>query len=437
MKSKIYPIIAIVFGLFPNAFSQKAVMELTFTANYSGQWVPADSIFIENLTQGGDTILYSPDTVLVLDYFVTGADEPINSFLNGFTVTQNYPNPFRDKTTFRVYLPGADQLQIRVCNLLGNTVACFENTLESGIHTFNFYNGIDRNYILSASAGGTVKSIKMAGLTNSGGKSCSLNYAGKEETSYGYKSQKSVNIFGFAPGDSLRFICFANTTSFIAGSDVKGDIPQSDITYTFEILEGIPCTGVPEVVYEGKTYGTLQIGEQCWFRENLNAGFKIDIWIDQSNNGLMEKYCYNNNEVMCENYGGLYQWNEMMQYSLIEDLQGICPDGWHIPTDDEYTALTDYLGGASIAGGKLKKTGMEYWYSPNTGATNEVGFTALPSGAGFNGSFQYLGQGCVLWSSTQPSFNNAWYRAVYYNQTIVDRSSTATNTGFSVRCLKD
>lgn len=437
MKRTFYLIIVLMFGLLPKAFCQISVIQLTFTASYNGQYVPVDSILIENLTQGGDTVLFYPDTVLVLDNFATGMNEHVTSSADYFTLSQNYPNPFLDKTTFRIYLPQDDHMQISVFNLLGQTVARFENTLAGGIHAFDFYNGIDKNYILSVSAGGKIKSIKMAGLKGSTDKSCALVYSGKEKALSGYKSQKGINDFQFSPGDSLRFICYAKTTALVNGSDVIVDIPQSNNTYTFEILEGIPCQGIPEVIYQEKTYETLQIGSQCWFRENLNVGSFINISQSQTNNEQIEKYCYFNNESYCDTYGGLYQWNEMMQYALPSELQGICPEGWHIPSNVQFTGLVNILGGISVAGGKLKETGTAHWLSPNSGATNEVGFTALAAGAGVNGGFQYLMQGSVFWTSTETSSTTAWWRAIYYAENIMDNGSTTKTTGFSVRCMKD
>jgi len=134
------------------------------------------------------------------------------------------------------------------------------------------------------------------------------------------------------------------------------------------------------------------IGTQCWFKENLNVGTMINGTHNQTNNSVIEKYCYNNLTSNCDIYGGLYQWGEMVQYlngtsntttwnpPPTGNVQGICPTGWHIPKDAEWTVLTTYLGGVSVAGGAMKETGNAHWSSPNTGATNSSGFTALGSG---------------------------------------------------------
>ena len=142
---------------------------------------------------------------------------------------------------------------------------------------------------------------------------------------------------------------------------------------------------------DGKEYKTIKIGNQWWLAENLNIGVfveitnKGEIHIDASNNGIIEKYCFLNNEANCDTFGGLYDWDEMMQYNPSDEgeigtTQGICPDGWHLPTHTEWTTLTDYLGGITVAGGKLKEAGTRFWNTPNNNATNESGFTALPGG---------------------------------------------------------
>jgi len=133
-----------------------------------------------------------------------------------------------------------------------------------------------------------------------------------------------------------------------------------------------------------------------------------------------------------ETYGYLYDW---------ETACDVCPDGWHLPTDAEWTELTDYLG--ENAGGQLKATGTieagtGLWYDPNTGATNETGFTALPGGFRFSdGSFIGIGGGGGWWSATEGSTGGAWLRDMGYDYSNVVRYYYPKGLGFSVRCLRD
>jgi uncharacterized protein (TIGR02145 family) len=188
---------------------------------------------------------------------------------------------------------------------------------------------------------------------------------------------------------------------------------------------------------DGKSYATVQIGNQCWMAENLNIGTIVNSSSNQTNNNEIEKYCFDNSEPYCDIYGGLYQWDEMMQYLTIQGVQGICPGGWHLPTDAEWTALTTYLGGESVAGGKMKETGTSHWNSPNYGATNSSGFTALPGGYRFtNGAIFDKGYNGHWWSSSQSDASNAWYRYLSTSYAQVYRFSNNILQGFAVRCLK-
>ncbi len=218
--------------------------------------------------------------------------------------------------------------------------------------------------------------------------------------------------------------------------------------------------GTPDVpiTYEGQTYQTVIIGDQIWMAENLNVGTMINSVNggtnsdgEQTDNSILEKYCYDDNTNNCNTYGGLYQWNEIMQYVTTEGTQGICPPGWHIPTEAEWQTLEMHLGmtqaevdsvdwrGTHNEGGKLKESGTTHWYSPNTGATNSSGFTALPSGdlRYSDGLFYYLGQYGYWWSSSIESSGNMWYRFLEDNYDQVGRTSGNEAAGLSVRCLKN
>jgi len=183
-----------------------------------------------------------------------------------------------------------------------------------------------------------------------------------------------------------------------------------------------------------QSYTTVQIGTQCWMAENLNIGTIINS-SNQTDNDTIEKYCYGNDTTNCETYGGLYQWNEMMQYVTTEGAQGICPTGWHLPTDAEWTDLKDLLG--ATAGGELKETGTAHWSPPNEGATNSSGFTALPGGYRFtDGSFYGLASLAYFWASRE----NASYALSYilhFDTWNMDRGFNLKADGFSVRCIKN
>jgi uncharacterized protein (TIGR02145 family) len=191
---------------------------------------------------------------------------------------------------------------------------------------------------------------------------------------------------------------------------------------------------------DGNNYNVIVIGIQAWMKENLkttryNDGNAITnvtdnaAWAALTTHG----YCwYNNNASTYKaNYGALYNWYTVNTGKL-------CPTGWHVPSDAEWTTLTTYLNGESVAGGKLKETDTPHWTSPNTGATNETGFTALPGGNRYTiGPFINIGLYGVWWSSTEYSTTFAYYRQVAFNNSSVGRVYTTKTDGFSVRCVLD
>jgi len=193
--------------------------------------------------------------------------------------------------------------------------------------------------------------------------------------------------------------------------------------------------------YDGNVYGVVTIGTQKWMTENLKTTHYVngDVIPDGTGAGdisgeIEPKYwfAYEDNLDTVSIYGRLYTWY------TVTDSRNVCPDGWHVPTDAEWTTLTTYLGGESVAGGKLKETGTTHWTTPNTGATNSSGFTALPGGVrDLNGTFSGLGDYAYFWSATEYDSSRAWGRGLYYNYSVVSRGFHWEYTGFSARCLKD
>ena len=198
------------------------------------------------------------------------------------------------------------------------------------------------------------------------------------------------------------------------------------------------CPGIPTITFEGNTYNTVYIGNQCWFRENLNAGIKISGINPQTDNEIIEKYCLNDLEANCNVFGGLYQWNELTNYVNLSGGKGICPQGWHVPSFSDLTTLVDFLGGASSAGGALKEKGLSHWSAPNTNASNTSGFTALPGSLRTgSGTFSNPGTEANLWASTIHASGFAAL-LLHYNSAEGDLVFYANNNmGFSARCIKD
>jgi uncharacterized protein (TIGR02145 family) len=177
-------------------------------------------------------------------------------------------------------------------------------------------------------------------------------------------------------------------------------------------------TGTFKDKRDGKVYKTVKIGTQWWFAENLNFITDRGSW------------CYNDSLKYCETYGRLYNWNTALK---------ACPKGWHLPYDAEWNKLIDNLGGEIVAGGKMKTTN-NWKYATNGNATNESGFSALPSGERNDNEslFYSLGELTCFWSSTPEKDKQAWNHNLFYLYGDINQSTESLRTsGFSVRCLKN
>jgi uncharacterized protein (TIGR02145 family) len=190
---------------------------------------------------------------------------------------------------------------------------------------------------------------------------------------------------------------------------------------------------------DGNIYPTVLIGNQFWMAENLKTTRFEDgsIIPNVTDNNVWEQlttpaWCNNNNSLANDIiYGKLYNW------FTVSDPRNVCPAGWHVPTDAEWITLTDFLGGTSVAGGKMKTT--TGWQSPNTDATNESNFSGLPGGYrnGSSGPFGDVGDGGNWWSSSEGGTDDAWGRSLGYLGGNASRYSNGKRNGFSVRCLRD
>ena len=204
---------------------------------------------------------------------------------------------------------------------------------------------------------------------------------------------------------------------------------------------------------DGQSYTTVQIGDQCWMAENLNIGTMIQGSNNMTDNGVIEKYCYENSTDNCDVYGGLYQWNEMMSYNTAPESQGSCPDGWHLPNDESWTILTNFLSNQSIYqcnnnSGYIAKSlaSTTNWLNStstcnvgnNPASNNETGFTGHPAGTrSTSGTFFEQTRRAYWWSSSQNGSLSAWYRYLVYNSPNTWQGSDTKAMGYSIRCLKN
>ncbi len=187
--------------------------------------------------------------------------------------------------------------------------------------------------------------------------------------------------------------------------------------------------------YDGNEYHSIAIGSQYWLQENLNCLHYAD------GTEIPDVVAYGNHALNAVIYGRLYTWNAAMRDSANEGAQGVCPDGWHIPSDAEWLELENFLGGASIAGGKMKQAGGRYWNSPNTGADNSSGFSALPGGEydahDTPNGFRLINEYAVFWTSTEISSSLARERYLAYNSAASSIYDWYKVMKYSVRAIRD
>jgi uncharacterized protein (TIGR02145 family) len=324
--------------------------------------------------------------------------------------------------------------------------------------------GNELNFLPLDSQLAEVTTAGITGITycaaNAGGEVVTGNGADVSARGVCWNSSGNPTITDFHTTDGSGTGAFTSEITGLSGNSTYyvrayatngvGTSYGTEQAFTTATADGQPCPGVPIVWYSGKNYNTVKIGSQCWFRENLDVGVRIDSTVEQTEYEGIEKYCYHDLDANCSTYGGLYQWGEMVGYLNGASntyswypvpagyVQGICPVGWHIPSDDEWTTLVTYLGNASIAGGKMKEDGYSHWSSPNTGATNESGFTALPSGQReLSGFYDGLTVDAYFWSSEETEPTTASMRILYYDTGSVTTNITNKGTSASVRCLKN
>jgi uncharacterized protein (TIGR02145 family) len=238
------------------------------------------------------------------------------------------------------------------------------------------------------------------------------------------------------PGTTYFIRAYAiNTTGTIYGNELNFTTKALNVDIGFNPY--LDYGTVSDI--EGNVYKTITIGTQTWMAENLkstkyNNGDIIGTTVPDTLNlynieDPKYQWAYNGDESLVAVYGRLYTWY------AVSDSRNICPKGWHVPSVGEWTILQDFLG-QDVAGGKLKESGLAHWYDPNTGATNETGFTALPGGYRWTSDFSYFGLGGSWWSALELN-GNAWSWSTHYAYGNIVKTGNYKKSAHSVRCIKN
>ena len=271
----------------------------------------------------------------------------------------------------------------------------------------------------------------------------------------------------FTFGDQMEYVGYATINGSEAESQRIMQAQGASQTFTLQFAEtqSLDVQACPEAAtvtdVDNNTYNTVQIGNQCWMKENLRTTHYSDgtsIPLGSSTSNTTAYYYVDDNVSNVSTYGYLYNWKAVMRNSSSSSanpsgVQGICPTGWHVPSDAEWTQLTDYVSSQSqyVCGGDNNNIAKALasttgWNSStitcavgnNPSANNATGFSALPAGNYGRGNYGNFGYDALFWSATEFNDYAAFYRGLNYNRAIVYRySSGSKDDGFSVRCVRD
>lgn len=284
----------------------------------------------------------------------------------------------------------------------------------------------------SAICGGNIVSNGGAEIINMG-----ICWSTSENpTIYNHKTTSTASVGSFQR--EMQGLSHSTTYYVRAYVSYENGVKYGNTKVFTTLEEEVQIETVTDI--DGNVYNTVQIGNQIWMKENLKTtkyrdGINISFpgsdngeWVDAT---IGAYAWYNNNINNKENYGALYNWYAVNSGKL-------CPQNWHVPSDSEWETLVNNLGGTTKAGGKLKAIGFEFWNSPNKGANNEKGFTALPGGHrdGYTGAYDYMGTYGYWWSSSTYNATDAWFRDMMSGSEAISRGHSNKKYGFSVRCLK-
>ena len=430
--------------------------QITFAG--SGGSTTVDSVFVENLTLGttlkmkGSDILHLKGTVSV---FETSSEKEMGKITF-------YPNPMKDFGKMQFILPEAGETMITLYDIAGKEIVKTRDLLSRGEHTYSIRDLREGIYLANITVGRYSLSGKLIS-SGSAGNSVKIVHESSAISKDEKTDSKGTNdeaVMQYNTGDRLKLMGKSGIYR-----TVVTDVPAASKTITYNF---IACTdgdgnnypivqiGSAKGIIDNPDQSTDDKGVQTWMTENLKAtkyndGTDIPLVTDGAiwTSLLSPAYCWYNNLPANRNiYGALYNWFTVNTGKL-------CPASWHIPTDAEWTVLEDYLGGRNGAALKLKETGTRYWASPNTGATNETGFTARPGGYRSN-VYDGIGYWGRWWSSTEQTapgkgIDNAalwpdssdsksiyvWVRAMDNQFANTWRGVNEKYWGLSVRCVKD
>ena len=411
--------------------------------------LPVSDVLVTFVNESDTTIVFENRTNFLGEYQIVinpdtdVEDKSPEAVPVDFKLYQNFPNPLYQNTTIPFELNKSGHVRLFIYNIVGQLVRVLLDEYQSkGIHQIN-WNGLDKNgnrlpsgiYICHMNVMGKIRSKKML-LVES-------RFLGSVKTGAASHFKRILS-----KTTSGQYYSVSLTGSKIKPYQQAGILIDRDIQLNFVVKKHNTGT-VTDI--DGNTYRTVKIGNQWWMAENLKVIHysngdplpnlsNYSEWKDLTTGAYCE---FDNDPSYVEDYGRLYNWY------AIKDSRNIAPTGWHVPSDEEWKQLEMYLGmsryEADISdryrgtneGGKLKETGTALWNSPNTGATNESGFSALPGGCRYGHDYyDYVGTYAIFWTSSEYNYYEAGYRTLCFTSSQVYRNGNFKRTGYSIRCVK-
>ena len=446
MKNKNRICLYVITGLFLLSPALKtSAQDYLISFAGTGASTTVSSVIAGNLTQCTTVTLNAGDVLHLGTVGINETDVNENSM-------HIFPNPMTEQSELSFFAKQAGNVLLAVYDISGKKVLQIRDRISLGIQRFQLIGLQQGMYFINIRGDGYFYKAKLISL-NPSQSEVIIRYVGNEKheaVTGTLKSTSSTVNMAYTTGDLLLF-------KGVSGNykTVVTDIPSGDTTITFNFAA---CTD-----FDNNNYSVVQTGTQMWMAENLKTTHFSDgtTLVDGTGAGdiygdYTTKYwfVYNDSMYYKDTYGLLYTWAAVMNGASSSDanpsgVQGICPSGWHVPGDAEWKQMEMFLGMSqpeadafglrgTNEGGKLKETCSEFWISPNSGATDSTGFTALPGGnRNDNGTFNDLGSNGYWWSATGYDASYAWSRSLVYDYAQVVRFDYGKSNGFSIRCTRD
>ena len=447
----------------------------TVTLTFSGRdaqnrYVQLNQVTVTNLTHGWQETLVWPDTVLIMQNG-TGIEVAGMFYETALHLSQNSPNPFNGTTEACLAVADAGKVTLEIADVKGRTLVGTQcvASLQGGIHSFRITLDAPGTYLLTARQNGHSSSVKM--VNNGMGNGNRVEYAGVVRADdYSPQQSRGNTTKPFALGDQMEYVGYATISGGVCESHTISQAQQGSESFRLQfdetlppVQDGQPCPSTPTLTdIDGNVYNTVQLGGQCWMKENLRTtrfanGSAIALGTDHS--ATENLYYYpNNDEGNVGTYGLLYNWNAVMNGGsssvvIPSGVQGVCPDGWHVPSNAEWNTLISYVGGRSqyLCGGESVNiakalannsgwnTGsVECAVGVNQAGNNATRFTGMPTGGLVSSGIANFGKYAMFWSC---SGNGTDAEAYYlgYNSANVGHpvSGYSVTYGMGVRCVRD